>query len=234
MNTTQTTPTAIPAIILADAKTALTQLRSKLIQQEEVFLNNSLPDRIKIGLHCLKAHMVFTIKDTGKRGQGRKPNNQVTADVISPQGFEGWLATECPWLKKPTAYKYMTALKGLALNESSTDEEVEEAVRQHLRIGPVTIAGLCAAAVDAVTPRTTPAARIEQSEFEFLKDGLKAFRQEAEQILALKPQLLENPEMHRAACARAYDILFQLTGTNWSPSDEPDELAHVNPDAISL
>lgn len=226
-------PATMPAI-LADAKSALDQLRSKLVSQEEAFFQQSLPDRVKMGLHCLKAHVIFNIADPGNRGQGRKPKNHVTADVITPQGFEGWLAAECPWLKKPTAYKYMTALKGLGLNESATEEEVDEALRQNQRIGPVSIKSLCNAAVEAIAPPAEPPARIEQSEFEFLRDGLSAFRQQSDALLALKAELHKHPDMERVASARIYSLLVEITGCHWKPSDEPDALADVNPDAIEL
>ena len=220
--------------VLSAAAKAITVHISAIESRLETLYQDILPAQLKIGLHCLRAHQVFCIPDAGKRGQGRKPNNQVHVDVISPQGFEGWLATNHSKLKKPTAYRWMTALKGLGLSESATEDEVDEAIRQNQRIGPVTLKGLCAAAVDAIAPPALPAPNLQQTEFEFLKDGLKAFRQEAEQIIALKTQLEANPDMYRAACARAYQILHELTGTNWKPSDEPDDLASVDPDAINL
>ena len=50
----------------------------------------------------------------------------------------------------------------------------------------------------------------------------------------MKDQLKQNPDFHRAATARLYSALVELSGTNWQPSDEPDELASVNPDAITI
>jgi hypothetical protein len=50
----------------------------------------------------------------------------------------------------------------------------------------------------------------------------------------MKDKLKENPDFHRAATARLYAALVELTGTNWAPSDEPDDLANVDPDAISI
>jgi hypothetical protein len=224
-----------PKAVLADAKTALEKLRESIAAEEQVFLNSTLPQRLKMGLHCLKAHVIFTIKSDKRKGVGgRGKKTESRRDGVSGEGFEGWLATECPWLKKPTAYKYMTALKGLGLSESSTEADVEQAVQQNLRIGPVTIASLCAAAVEAIGPPPPPPETLQQSEFNFLRDGLKDFREQAEHLLALKTQLTGHPDMMRAAQARAYSILFELTGTNWRPSDEPDALALIDPDAITI
>ena len=223
-----------PAAVLATAKTALESLRGAIITQEDAFHTATLPNRLKMGLHCLKAYVIFTLKNPDKRGQGRKQKNQLTRELISPQGFKGWLESECSWLKEPTAYKYMTALKGLGLSESATEEDVDDAVRQTLRVGPTSLKALCDAAVDAVAPPAPVPPNIQQSEFDFLCSGLKDFREEAERIIALKGQLQTNPEMLRVACARAYSILFELTGTNWAPCDEPDELASVDPDSITL
>lgn len=218
--------------VLADSKAALCQLRQANDALAMEFMGKALPNCLKIGLHCLKAYLVFCISDPKKRG-AMKGKKLVTRDGLDPQSFEGWLATDVPWLKKATAYKYMTALKGLGLGELSTEDDVDEALAEHLRVGPVTLKLLCDQSLDQVTPPADPPP-LQQSEFEFIRDGLAAFRVEGEAIIALKPQLLANPDMHRAACARAYLILQELTGTNWAPSDQPDPLATVNPDALTL
>ena len=227
-------PPPKPAAILASAKTALESLRAALIAEEEIFLTATLPQRLKMGLHCLKAYVIFAIKDPKKIGALKGKKSVSRRDTLIDQGFEGWLAIQCSWLKRPTAYKYMTALKGLGLSESATEEDVDDAVRQTLRIGPTSLKALCDAAVEAVAPTAPPAQTLRQSEFQFLVDGLKDFREQAEHICALKTQLQGNPDMLRVACARAYSILFELTGTNWTPSDEPDALALVDPDSIAL
>ncbi|MEI6656112.1 MAG: hypothetical protein WCP45_15210 [Verrucomicrobiota bacterium] len=208
-------------------------MRAIIITHEEKFLEKTLGPRLQIGLAALRAYMVFVIPDKAKRGQGRKSNNQVTRDVILSQGFEGWLEAECPWLKKPTAYKYMTALKGLGLDHTAAEREVAASLKRLLRKGPVSLKALCDAAVEAVAPKADPP-RLEQSEFEFLRDSLAAYREQSEAVLALKSQLEASPDMYKAACARAYATLSALTGTDWKPSDEPDALASVNPDSISL
>lgn len=234
---TQDTRPEAAAEILRDVKTALCALRARVISQEEAFLRISLPERVKMGLHCLKAHVVFCYNPgrggnpTGKDKHRKQEPCNVNGSLSL--GFEGWLKAECPWLEKTKAYRYMTALKGLGLDENATDEEVEEAVAQTLRVGPASVKSLCDAAAEAVTPAALPP-RLEQSEFEFLRDSLAAYREQSEAVLALKSQLEASPDMFKAACARAYATLAELTGTQWQPSDEPDALAHINPDHISL
>lgn len=224
-----------PAVILAGAVTALKNHRDILIKQEQIFFAASLGSRLQIGLHCLKAHTVFNMADPGKRGQGRKSKEiKSQRDVIYEGGFEGWLLSEASWLKKPTAYKYMTAVRGLGLDHDATEKQVASALKLLVRKGPVSLASLCAAAVEAIAPPAEPPARIEQSEFDFLRDGLSAFRQQSEALLALKAELHKHPDMERVASARIYSLLVEITGSHWTPSDEPDALASVNPDAIEL
>ena len=219
-----------PAFVLNRVKVSLESLRGNLVQKEEDFLTRSLPDRVKMGLHCLIAHELFCHNP----GKGGRPNKPSTRDGILSQGFEGWISDQCPWLKKPTAYRYMTALKGLGLDETSTEEAIDEAIAQHLRVGPVTLKALCDAAVTPLAAPPEPPQIPQQSEFEFLRDTLAAYREHSEEVLSVMSQLKQSPGMLRAACARAYAMLSALTGTQWSPSDVPDELASVNPDSISL
>lgn len=223
-----------PMNALTDIDAAITDHLQAIVTKIAGFEDTILADRLKVGLYALKAHMLFT-HNPGKGGRPKKPS---AADGSSPQGFEGWLASNYhpvhhP-LKKGTAYAWMTALKGLGLNESATEEEVDEAVRQNQRIGPVSIKSLCAAAVEAIAPPAEPPAKIEQSELKFLRDGLSAFRQQSDALLAIKAELHKHPDMERVASARIYSLLVEITGCHWKPSDEPDALADVNPDAIEL
>lgn len=221
---------------LAAIVTALNAQHEIAKSKFEAFESDILINRLCTGLHCLKAHALFNIADPSKRNP--KGNNQASSrrDLAAATGFEGWLAEAAPWLKKSTAYKYMTAVKGLGLDDNASEEAVAEALAlaQERRIGPVSLASLIAAAVERISPPPEPTAKIEQTEFEFLRDGLSAFREQADALLALKAQLHENPDMERVASARVYGLLYQLTGTHWKPSDEPDDLASVNPDQIDL
>ena len=224
-----------PAAILGDARKALDKLREVIAKYEETFHNNTLGPRLQIGLAALKAYQAFAITDKAKKGQGRKAKNQVTRDVITPGGFEGWLLTEASWLKKPTAYKYMTAVRGLGLDHTATEKQVAAALKLLLRKGPVSLASLCAAAVDPlrIKDKEDDESGV-QTEFEFLRDGLADFRKQADALLALKADLHKHPDMERVASARIYGLLVEITGSHWKPSDEPDDLASVNPDSIEL
>ncbi len=231
-------PAADPKAVLAASRSALEKHREIIIGHEDKFAAISLGPRLQMGLAALQAYQVFLIPEPGKKNKAGKnqhsKSGHVTRDMASPQGFEGWIDSECPWFKRVTAYKYMTAVRGLGLDHRATEKQVAGALKLRLRKGPVTLKSLCDAAVEALGPPAPPEKTLQQTEFQFLVDGLKDFREEAERILALKDQLMANPEMHKVACARAYDILTQLTGTNWTPSDEPDELASIDPDSITL
>lgn len=223
--------------ILATTKAGLERHRDVIIKLEENFASASLGSRLQIGLFCLKAHAVFTITDAAAKGQGRKKRNQVTRDVISPLGFEGWLAAECPWLKKPTAYKYMTAVRGLGIDHTGTEKQVAFALKKLLKAGPVSLKSLCDSAVETFKlggGSDTEEQGEQQQEFDFLTNKLATYREQSESLLTIKDQLAKMPALHKVACARAYATLSALTGTNWQPSDEADELGKIDPDAISI
>jgi hypothetical protein len=219
--------------VLADASKALAKLHTVVVKHQDAFAAQTLGPRLQIGLQCLKAYQVFCIPDPSKRGQGRKKNH-VTRDVISTGGFEGWLVTEAQWLKKPTAYKYMTAIRGLGLDHDATEKQVASALKILLRKGPVTLTGLCNAALEPLGPPAPEPSKIEQQEFEFLKQACSSLREEVDSLVSLKSQLDAYPDFKRVATARLYAALHDLTGTHWTPSHEPDALASVDPDAITL
>lgn len=220
--------------VLSDAAKALAKHREIILKQEQVFFAATIGSRLQIGLHCLKAHTAFAIQDQAKKGQGRKPKITSQRDLISTGGFEGWLASECQWLKKPTAYKYMTAVRGLGLDHNSTEKQVAAALKLKLRKGPVTIKSLCDLALDPIGPGNNEPDSDTQTEFAFLKNNLSHFREEVENLCNMKEKLNAYPDFHRAATARLYSALYELTGTHWAPSDEPDSLALVDPDAIKI
>lgn len=221
--------------VLADASKALEKLRTVIVKHEESFHAQTLGPRLQIGLQCLKAHQIFSIPDPKKSG-AMKGKKALTRERLSIGSFKDWLTTEAQWLKEPTAYKYMTAVRGLGLDHDATEKQVAAALKLLLRKGPVSIKSLCDSAVDAIGPDSEQNQNntLQQTEFEFLRKGLVDFRTQADALLALKSQLHENPDMERVASARVYSLLHELTGTHWKPSDEPDELASVDPDAITL
>jgi hypothetical protein len=227
-------PTPRTAVLL-EAKKSLEKNRAILTAQITEFERQTLPYKLCLGLHCLKAYMVFVLPDPSSRGQGRKSNNQLTRELISePDGFSGWLKREIPWLKEPVAYKYMNALKGLGLDHQATEETLFEAIAQNLRIGPVTLKMLCDSAAETVRPQLQPATPDHQLEFNFLKENLHEFAVQSGNILAIADRLKTIPAMHKAACARVYGMLRDLTGTDWQPSDTPDSLCEIDPDTIDL
>jgi hypothetical protein len=226
-------PISPPSELLA----ALEAQREILISKEEAFLDGSLINRLKIGLHCLKAHALFAVTSHADRGARKSSSRR---DELSATTFESWLGDSAPWLKKPTAYKYMTALKGLSLDEKATEEQVEftldslRASHASRNLPSPTLASLIAAATEAIAPPPPEPPKLEQQQFEFLKDSLSHFREQVESLCGIKDQLAANPDFMKAAQARAYSLLRELTGMDWAPSDEPDALSTVDPDSITL
>lgn len=219
--------------LLRDCSGAIT-FHTGIIEERIAALHAEvLPTQLKIGLYCLRAHLSFSIQSPAKRGSMKGTKKLVHVDELSSQGFEGWLSKNHPTIKKPTAYRWMTAFKGLGLNESATEKDVDKELAK-ITDKALSLKFLCDAALEAVSPPAPEPPRIEQQEFDFLKQSLSAFRLEGEAITAIKDKLDAYPEFKRAAAARAYQILHDLTGTDWKPSDEPDDLASVDPDAIIL
>lgn len=214
------------------------KLREIIAGHEQRFMDLTLGPRLQIGLACLKAYEIFLIKDAGKRNKSGKNQHSkpalVTRDEASPGGFEGWLADQVSWLKKPTAYKYMTAVRGLGLDHKASEKQVAAALKLQLRKGPVTLASLCAAAVEAIGPPPEPPQQFQQSEFDFTRSHCVTLRENIESFIAALPDVKKYPDLHKAAQARLYTALVAATGTDWQPSDVPDALADVDPDSITL
>jgi hypothetical protein len=236
MTTMTSNQTVLPpaASVLADAKVCLSILESARTDRERDYQIQVLPILLKQGLWCLKAHVAFCVEPTKRKGIGGRGKTVSTVDTVSPEGFEGWLSTAAPWLKRPNAYRYMTAVRGLGLDDSATEEDIDAALAAR-GLPNASIKALCDAAAEAFAqPKGPEPKRLEQAEFDFLRDSLAAFRVEAETLCALGPRLDAYPDFKRAATARAYVILHELTGTHWRPSDEPDPLASVDPDSITI
>lgn len=234
--TAVTVPTEVmppKASVLTDAAKALSKLRDVIFKHEETFHAQTLGPRLQIGLQCLRAHQIFSIKDPKKSG-AMKGKKALTRECLSTGSFKDWLSTDAQWLKEGTAYKYMNAVRGLGLDHTATEKQVAAALKIQLRKGPVSIASLCSAALEAVIPAAPEPKKLEQQEFDFLRQSLSAFREETESLCRLKEKLDAYPDFKRAATARLYSALVELTGTNWAPSDEPDSLASVDPDSIKL
>jgi hypothetical protein len=152
--------------------------------------------------------------------------------LIHEGGFAGWLKDSASWLKEPTAYKYMTALRGLGLDHQASEKDVTTALKR--RKDKPTLASLIAAATEAIAPPPPEPPKLEQQQFDFLKDSLSHLREQVESICGIKDQLAANPDFMKAAQARAYSLLRELTGLDWAPSDEPDPISKVDPDSITL
>jgi hypothetical protein len=225
--------TVLPDIktIIGTAHERLAALEESRLESERRYQMEIIPYLLKQGLHCLKAHCAFAVQDPKKRGamKGRKSSSR--RDELEAHSFEGWLSTAAPYLKKGAAYKYMTAVRGLGLDDTAAEEDIDSALAAR---GITTIKALCDATLDPVAPAGPPPPTHEQQEFDFLRQNLSDFRVQSEKICQLKSQLAAYPDFQRAATARVYSMLWELTGTHWTPSDEADALAHVDPDSITI
>jgi hypothetical protein len=222
-----------PADILKAAQASLEKHGSAIKRHIESFDRLTLANKLGLGLACFKAHMVFAMVDPAKRGQGRKAANHVTRDVIPDGGFEGWLESIGTDLKKPAAYKYMTALRGLGLDHLATDRHIAAELKRREKSGEeVTLASLVAAATDRIAPPAEPPAPPHQLTFDDYVATLKQIREDSEQAIE---QAKDMPEpLRKQLVARFYASLHALTGTHWQPSDEAHELGTIDPDTIAL
>jgi hypothetical protein len=221
----------LPPVNLTDFSERVKIHAASIVQIETDAQRKTLLPRLLIGLHCLKAHTLFAMVDVKKRGQGRKgKKNHLRAEQISVNSYQEWLKTTETDLKETNTYRYMSAVRGLGCDETSTEEELTTVFKTYTN---PTLAALCHAAAEPVTA-PTPTPQHEQLEFDLLRDCLKANRQQCEELVATSDRLKTHPELHRAAVARLYQTLHALTGHHWSPTDDPHEYATINPDQIDI
>jgi hypothetical protein len=222
-------------ITLRDCSGAITFHTGHMEERIAALQTELLPTQLKVGLYCLRAHEAFCITDPKKRGAMKGQSKKLVHVDELPTGFEGWLAAKHPQIKKPTAYRWMTAFKGLGLDSTATEKQVDAELQKLLSSLPsLSLKSLCDAAIESVTPPAPEPPRLEQQEFDFLRQSLSAFREETESLCRLKEKLDAYPDFKRAATARLYSALVELTGTDWAPSDHPDALATIDPDAITI
>jgi hypothetical protein len=224
----------LPPVSLTDSAQRVAHHAAAILQIETEAQRKTLLPRLLIGLHCLKAHTMFALVDASKRNKKGKNQHSkgglVTHDEASTDSYENWLATASPTLKKPTTYKYMSAVRGLGCDENSTEEELTTVFETYTN---PTLAMLCNAAPEPVQPPTDPPAPV-QLEFDLITETLHAYRESCEELLNNKDSLATFPKLHKAAVARIYQTLHELTGQHWQPSEEPSDYAHINPDSIEL
>ncbi len=176
----------------------------------ETFRRASLPVALEIGSLCLSAHGKFAVKSHAQRGARKSSSRR---EELS---FGSWLKETSPRLKEATAYKYMTALKGLGLDAGATLADIEAALA---RLENPTLAMLASASRDQLAPPEPLPLPPEQQVFPFMRE----FRLAGEQVIAMRDAM--DPEAYKAAIARSYDILHRLTGQHWGPTDHaPDTI----------
>ena len=229
----KTTILPAAATVLTEAAARIQALENSRAQSEHRYRLEVLPLLLKQGLHCLKAHTTFCVQDPAKRGAMKGKKSSSRREELSENSFKGWLTAHAPWLKESTAYKYMTAVRGLGLDDTADESAIDSALAAR-GIENVSLKLLCDSNLDPVAPTAPEPLKLEQQEFDFLRQNLSDFREQSENICRMKSQLEAYPDFMRAATARVYGMLWELTGTHWAPSDEADALALVDPDAITI
>lgn len=235
MSNTKTKPPTLE-VTLRDCSGAIQFHTGHMEERIANLQQELLPTQLKVGLYCLRAHEAFAIQSPASRGamKGKAKKLPHAGELSTPPSFEGWLRENHPQIKSGTAYRWMTAFKGLGLESTATEKQVDSTLAKLRESFPVSLKSLCDAAPETVDPPKLAPPKLQQGEFEFLRQNLSAFREESENICRLKDQLDAHPEFKRVATARAYSILFELTGSHWTPSDEAHELASVDPDSITI
>jgi hypothetical protein len=222
----------LPPVNLQESAERVTHHAATITKIEQDAQRKTLLPRLLIGLHCLKAHTMFALVDASKRkgigGRGKK--KQPAQEELTTSSYKTWLYTADHTLKEPNTYRYMSAVRGLGCDETTTEEELTTVFKTYTN---PTLALLCNAATEPVQP-TDPPQQQEQLEFDLLRSCLKSTRQQCEELVATADRIREYPDLHKAAVARLYKTLQTLTGTHWAPSDEEHEYAHIDPDQIQL
>lgn len=214
----------IPAVDLPAVASAIQKLEDGIQEIDRRAKIEQLPYKVKQGFHAYRAHLHFAVKDHKERG-GRKSSSR--REELS---FGGWLAESAPFLAEATAYKYMSAFRGLGLPEDCTEADVDAAIAAFTT--PPSLAGLIAAATERLAPPSEPPAPPHQLTFDDYVATLKQLREDAD--LAIE-QSKDMPEpLRKQLVARFYASLHALTGTHWQPSDDPHELGTIDPDTIAL
>jgi transcriptional regulator with XRE-family HTH domain len=88
-------------------------------EKQEISAFDALARNLRIGLLCLKGHRATAVTDPKDRNPGF---HKTASGNVARATFGGWLAANAPWLKRPTAFGYMDAVRGLGL-----DHEADEA-----------------------------------------------------------------------------------------------------------
>jgi hypothetical protein len=205
--------------------------------EEEIFGERTLASRLHIGLACLQAHHQFAVLAPDKRGQlgGRGKKSSSRRDELSPASFEQWLMESTNGLKKPVAYKYIAAVKGLGCDEHSSPSDVDDALetlREATETKP-TLASLIAACPDrSPLPPPSTGPRLIQQDFEFYRAMAVDLRTQTTALVSHREDMPE--AIRRAATAQLYTALYEMTGTHWAPTDEAPDIASVDPDTITI
>lgn len=216
---------ALPA--LSSIAVAARQAWDNVEAAARTFDRATLADRLWIGVLCLAAQEHHAMDATTRAAKGgrakaalsrRDKAGEISPDQVHPQGFAAWRAGALPWLPQPTAYKYMDAARGAGLLPTSTEAETRQLVAGLLaRHDQLSLAVLVAQGRALLPPPKEEPENWQQLTF----DSLLGFRAQCESIISHAPHMTE--DQHSIACARAYRVLRELTGSPWAPADAEHE-----------
>ena len=225
-------PTTQPSLVtlptLSEIIVSLGSARESIETATRAYDLSTMADRIWIGVLCLAGQEHHSLSASAKGslgGRGKKACHAVTSfsemspDQAHPQGFEAWLKHSCPWLQRPTAYKYMDAAKGAGLLAHTPESEVRSIVAGLIeRHQQLSLAGLIAQGKNPPPP-DKEAKKLSGNQYQQMTfDSLLNFRAQSDQLVACRDHMSD--QQYKIACARAYDTLKRLTGQPWQPADE--------------
>lgn len=134
----------------ADLRSIAEEIEDKIeiiAKHEQSFEEGTLEFRLEIGHQIAKAMELFTLANDQRQGIGGRPSETLSqCDTVSakasvsqcdtlqpepiPAGFNAWLTSSIPRLKRPTAYKYASAFRSLGL---STDDATPARIRTRIK-----------------------------------------------------------------------------------------------------
>ncbi len=102
---------------------------------EDAHMEATLEHRLLIGLQVCRAQHAFTAALPNATGKNQHSKEVVSpGDTTSPTGFNAWLKKAAPDLKRPTAYLYANAVRGLGLDYTARPDDVSDYLTDRRRV----------------------------------------------------------------------------------------------------
>lgn len=173
---------------LAGIAAAIDKSIDLVTNHEDAFEEATLEHRLEIGLHISRAMEVFTLSNTERAALGGEAKSALsTVDKAEsapaiPTGFVSWLGKNVSRLKRPTAYRYATAFRALAIPAAEATPAMIKSRVKDLRhqagkanLPMPTLASLVKAAPKLTKPETLTIVVPKSSKQLKLEDAREAF-----------------------------------------------------------